>query len=472
MIYICVPAHNEEQTVGVVLWKVRQVMAELARDYQLLVADDGSTDRTPSVLEPYTRVLPLTVLRNTSRRGYAAALEMLLREAVRRSEYPRRDALVVLQADFTEDPQHVATLIRRIESGADIVASNMVYGDTLPRRAYRWGRALLGRLLRRFSWPEGARDPLTGLNAYRVVCVKRAIEERAGECLLRYEGWVANAELLGAAAPHARRIDTVDVVLRRERLQRTERFHFGAAFREVLAFLRRRSTATRRVEQLAPDAVIGGRSHLRALTVEGLREDGLAVGTAEAPQRRRGGERGGRGERSRPARGDKPQRGPRSEGTHAPGGRATKDGPDQARARGQKRRSRPPTPEPSPTVAEDGAIPLNGGEPKAGAEEPSPPRRSKPRRRSRRSGSKDRPGAPGPMAEGTPVVPEAGDPSQDDASADAAAEAGESQSARKRRRGSRGGRRRSRGPRPDASGDGQNGPTDESTPPPDAAAAG
>ena len=101
MIYICIPAHNEEQTVGVVLWKVRQVMAELGRDYQLLVADDGSTDRTPAVVEPYTRVLPLTVYRTETRRGYAAAVELLLREAVGRSEYPRRDVVVVLQADFT-----------------------------------------------------------------------------------------------------------------------------------------------------------------------------------------------------------------------------------------------------------------------------------------------------------------------------------------------------------------------------------
>ncbi|NIQ55975.1 MAG: glycosyltransferase, partial [Gammaproteobacteria bacterium] len=49
MIYISIPAHNEERTAGVVLWKVRQVMSEFGRDYEVLFLDDASTDRTPDV---------------------------------------------------------------------------------------------------------------------------------------------------------------------------------------------------------------------------------------------------------------------------------------------------------------------------------------------------------------------------------------------------------------------------------------
>ena len=81
MIYICIPAYNEERTIGVVLWKVRQVMAELGRDYEVLVVDDGSTDGTPDVMEPYARVMPLHVRRHDKRQGYAASLEALVRAA-------------------------------------------------------------------------------------------------------------------------------------------------------------------------------------------------------------------------------------------------------------------------------------------------------------------------------------------------------------------------------------------------------
>jgi glycosyltransferase involved in cell wall biosynthesis len=82
MIYICIPSYNEAPTIGLLLWKIRQVFAGFPREYQLLVLDDGSDDSTPEVLERYTRVLPLTVTRHHERVGYAGSVEELLRQAV------------------------------------------------------------------------------------------------------------------------------------------------------------------------------------------------------------------------------------------------------------------------------------------------------------------------------------------------------------------------------------------------------
>ena len=61
MIYVCIPSFNEAETIGLVLWKIRKVFEDFPREYHILVADDGSSDRTPDLLEPYARVLPLTV---------------------------------------------------------------------------------------------------------------------------------------------------------------------------------------------------------------------------------------------------------------------------------------------------------------------------------------------------------------------------------------------------------------------------
>ena len=69
MLYVCIPSYNEAPTVGLLLWKIRQTFTAFPREYQLLVVDDASTDATSEVLEPYTRVLPLTVVRHTNRRG-------------------------------------------------------------------------------------------------------------------------------------------------------------------------------------------------------------------------------------------------------------------------------------------------------------------------------------------------------------------------------------------------------------------
>jgi glycosyltransferase involved in cell wall biosynthesis len=157
LIYICIPTHNEQQTVGVVLWKLRQVLTDFPREYQLLVADDASTDKTPQVLEPYTRVLPLTVIRSERRNGQAASLEMLLREAVRRSEYPKRDVIVTLQADFSEEPDDLVPLVKRLEAGADVAVGNKV-SDTR-RRARggspaRWPASSCGARSGRKAWPR------------------------------------------------------------------------------------------------------------------------------------------------------------------------------------------------------------------------------------------------------------------------------------------------------------------------------
>jgi hypothetical protein len=364
VIYLCIPAHNEEQTVGVVLWKLRQVMAELQRDYQLLVADDASTDRTPDVLEPYTRVLPLTVLRNERRRGYAASLEMLLREAVNRSDYPKRDIVVALQADFTDEPGHVATLIKRMESGADIVATNMLPLRNLPRLV-RWRRPVLNGLLRRLGWPDEVRDPLNGFSAYRVLCIRRAIEERKGDRLLRWEGWVANAELLREAAPHARRVDAIELQPHAERLQRASRFLFMPMLRQVLGLRRGRAPAgLEPVESLRPAKVVGGPSSQRSLVAESLR-DSASRGTDERAQRHgasRGARNGAPRRESKQTRpGAERQRQPVAEGA---------------------RRERPPRKKRPEPVAEATAPNANGAAPAAvtGKE----PTDTSPRKRSRR----------------------------------------------------------------------------------------
>src|SRR5437868_11280377 len=124
MIYVLIPAHNEAATVGVLLWKVRQLFTSFNREYQLIVVNDGSTDATDEILAPYTRALPLTLLSHRSRQGYARSLEVLLREAVKRTDRPKRDLVITLQADFSESPEETLELIKKLEGGADIVVAD------------------------------------------------------------------------------------------------------------------------------------------------------------------------------------------------------------------------------------------------------------------------------------------------------------------------------------------------------------
>lgn len=225
MIYVGLPVRDEEHTAGVILWKLRKLLREEGRDFRVVVVDDASEDRTPEVVDPYRRVLPLTVLRNERRLGYAASLERIVRHVLDASGYHRRDGLVTLQADFTEGPEAIPAMIRRFESGADLVL-----GAPRPPRAAP-GTLLLGRraagFLRRFLPVPGAvEDPFGCYRLYRLFVLYRAIEELPSpdDRLLRHEGWASNLELLTAVLPHVRQMDQVEYRADYRRRYRRSRF--------------------------------------------------------------------------------------------------------------------------------------------------------------------------------------------------------------------------------------------------------
>ena len=224
MIYVSLPVHNEEHTIGVLMWKIRKVFAELGRDFRILVVDDASTDGTADVLEPYRRVLPLTVYRNATRQGYAASLERLIREAARVSRYPKRDAVLVMQADFTDGPEMIPEMLKRFQGGADLVAGRSVNVREAPR-AVRLARIGAGMIVKPQGTAAEIEDPFCGFRMYRLVALKRALNEVPdGGALLRHEGWASSLELLTAVTPYLRSAAQVDISTDYSRRYRRSRF--------------------------------------------------------------------------------------------------------------------------------------------------------------------------------------------------------------------------------------------------------
>lgn len=243
MIYVCIPAHDAVETVGLVLWKVRQVFEEFSREYHILVVDDGSSDGTAETLDAYQGALPLAVVRHPECRGYAASLETLMREALARSDRPKRDCLLTLPADFSVSPAAIPALLKRFESGADVVVGETVAGDAslgrrLVRRSAPW-------LLRPGLTVPGVRDITSGVCAVRLIALKRCFRNR-GDRLLETDGACAGAELLGRVAADARQI--VAVPLPREAPGAAR--HAEGPLRLAMSLLR----AGRRLRIPAPDA--------------------------------------------------------------------------------------------------------------------------------------------------------------------------------------------------------------------------
>src|SRR3989475_5858432 len=227
MIYVCVPVHNEASTVGLVLWKVRHVFTAFEREYQIIACDDASTDGTADVLSSYAKVLPLTVLTHPARQGYAKSLEELLRLALQRTDRPKRDCAITLHADFVHSPETMEEMVKRIESGADLIVAELVEQRGRAPRALRLARRWTPRLLR----VPGVKDTVSGFCALRLIVLRQALggaggvggARRDGAPLLATDGWCASAELLARLAPHARRVDAIPAAARYDLVQRPSR---------------------------------------------------------------------------------------------------------------------------------------------------------------------------------------------------------------------------------------------------------
>lgn len=225
MIYVCVPTHNEARTIGVLLWKTRNVLGEFGRDYRLIVHDDASDDDTAEVLQRYRRSLPLTILSSTEQIGYGASVEKMLRHVHSEATYPKRDCAVVIQGDFTESPNDIVALVKVLEGGADIVAGALSEDSGEGAKGMKITRWASQTFLRSVVRGAPVSDPLSGLRAYRVIVLKKAFRDRTpADPVVRSDGWAANVELLGCLAPHARRIGEAPLELRYDLQVRPSRF--------------------------------------------------------------------------------------------------------------------------------------------------------------------------------------------------------------------------------------------------------
>lgn len=218
--------------MGPLLWRIRELLYGERREFHVIVCDDASDDGTQNALSKYTRVLPMTVLRNDTCLGYAASLERLVREAAHRSGYPKRDALVTMQADFTDPPECVPEMLRQFEGGADLVSVSAVRSLSRSQRLTRWGASVFARSIRT---PEPAYDAYASLRLYRLFTLVRALADVGEDApLLTQEGWAANAELLLRVWPHIRRGETIEAPPRRERRYRASRFRAVPQLRALL----------------------------------------------------------------------------------------------------------------------------------------------------------------------------------------------------------------------------------------------
>jgi glycosyltransferase involved in cell wall biosynthesis len=108
---VVIPCHNAERWIGATL---ESVFAQTWRNLEVIVVDDGSTDRSPTVVEGLARN-NLTLIRQ-EKRGAAAARNVGLASAA-------GDFVQLLDADDLIDPDKIALQMARLDGHSRSIAS-------------------------------------------------------------------------------------------------------------------------------------------------------------------------------------------------------------------------------------------------------------------------------------------------------------------------------------------------------------
>jgi dolichol-phosphate mannosyltransferase len=193
MIYLGLPAYNEEIALPRLLARVEKLSASSNLPITVVVYNDGSKDATASIAEQWQQRIPLLLLGLPQNKGLGAGLRALIDYAA--ANGGADDVLVVMDCDDTHDPAQIPEMLAAMGKGADIVIASRFQGGATVRgvpplrRLTALGAVLLFKLIHPV---HGVWDYTCGYRAYRIGLLQSAaglyrgglVEERGFACMV------------------------------------------------------------------------------------------------------------------------------------------------------------------------------------------------------------------------------------------------------------------------------------------------
>lgn len=160
---VVIPAHNEAGSIAATLRSTVETLERAGLDHEILVVDDASVDGTPAVVESVAADHPsIRCLRSHQPRGFGFTVRAGL-------ERFTGDAVAIMMADGSDDPNDLITYARLLEEGYDCAFGTRFAPGS---RVYDYPRLklILNRLANwfvRVLFRHGYNDTTNAFKAYR-----------------------------------------------------------------------------------------------------------------------------------------------------------------------------------------------------------------------------------------------------------------------------------------------------------------
>ena len=196
-LYIVLPAYNEEENIGKLLDRINYYLLDSDIDnYEVIVVDDGSSDRTLEILEEYKQQMSLKIVQHEKNQGLGPTIRDGLLYAATRAAY--NDIVITMDADDTHTPGLIYRMVNTMREGYDVVIASRyqkgsrVYGLSL----YREFLSLVASYIFRLLLPiKGVKDFTCGYRAYRARVLQDAFE-KYGELFIDQQGFQAMVDII------------------------------------------------------------------------------------------------------------------------------------------------------------------------------------------------------------------------------------------------------------------------------------
>lgn len=136
---IVLPAYNEEAVIGATLEQVLNVLAGWVKDFEVIVVNDGSTDRTGAIVSAMKEVEPrVRVVTHERNQGYGSALADGFAAAT-------KELTLFMDSDGQFDMRDLARLLLFIDEYDAVIGYRLHRQDTWMRKLNAWGWNVLIR---------------------------------------------------------------------------------------------------------------------------------------------------------------------------------------------------------------------------------------------------------------------------------------------------------------------------------------